>query len=103
MRGYGTYDVPAGSWSDDTSMTLCLLERYDNGNGSLMRIAPIALYLYKQKGANLSWEDLSVVHNISKLTHAHARSLMACGIYVLIAMQLLDGSNMPDAIKSGVI
>ena len=26
MRGYGSYDVPAGSWSDDTSMTLALME-----------------------------------------------------------------------------
>lgn len=26
MRGYGTYNVPAGAWSDDTSMTLCALE-----------------------------------------------------------------------------
>jgi ADP-ribosylglycohydrolase len=75
---------------------------YDNGNGSLMRIAPMALYLYEQKGTNLSWEDLSVVHDISKLTHAHARSLMACGIYVLVAVQLLDGSNVPDAIKTGL-
>lgn len=161
MRGYGTYDVPAGSWSDDTSMTLCLLASiarlghidytdiisnfvgwmneakftptgvmfdigrgtmqalmkfthgtepllcggggpYDNGNGSLMRIAPMALYLYEQKGTNLSWEDLLVVHDISKLTHAHGRSLMACGIYVLVAVQLLDGSNVPDAIKAGL-
>ena len=26
MRGYGTYNVPKGTWSDDTSMTLCTLE-----------------------------------------------------------------------------
>lgn len=26
MRGYGTYNQPIGSWSDDTSMTLCLLD-----------------------------------------------------------------------------
>lgn len=25
MRGFGTYDVPAGSWSDDTSMSLATL------------------------------------------------------------------------------
>ncbi len=24
MRGYGTFNLPKGSWSDDTSMTLCL-------------------------------------------------------------------------------
>ncbi len=26
MVGYGTYPVPAGSWSDDTSMSLCALD-----------------------------------------------------------------------------
>lgn len=26
MRGFGTYNQPAGTWSDDTSMTLCLAE-----------------------------------------------------------------------------
>jgi len=26
MRAYGTYHQPAGTWSDDTSMTLCLLD-----------------------------------------------------------------------------
>lgn len=25
MRGHGTYDVPKGTWSDDSSMTLCTL------------------------------------------------------------------------------
>lgn len=31
MRGYGTYPVPAGSWSDDTSMTLCALDSLAGG------------------------------------------------------------------------
>lgn len=26
MEGYGTFALPEGSWSDDTSMTLCLAE-----------------------------------------------------------------------------
>lgn len=29
MEGYGTYSVPAGAWSDDTSMSLCALECLD--------------------------------------------------------------------------
>ena len=28
MKGYGTYNLPKGSWSDDSSMTLCLAERH---------------------------------------------------------------------------
>lgn len=30
MIGYGTYGMPAGTWSDDTSMTLCALESLRN-------------------------------------------------------------------------
>ena len=26
MLGYGTWDVPAGTWSDDSSLTFCLAE-----------------------------------------------------------------------------
>ena len=31
MRGFGTYNVPAGCWSDDTSMSLCALESLSKG------------------------------------------------------------------------
>ena len=31
MRAYGTYNQPAGTWSDDTSMTLCTLDSLSNG------------------------------------------------------------------------
>lgn len=31
MRAFGTYDQPAGTWSDDTSMTLCLMDSLSNG------------------------------------------------------------------------
>ena len=31
MVGYGTYNLPAGSWSDDTSMTLCALDVLADG------------------------------------------------------------------------
>lgn len=31
MRGYGTYDVPAGSWSDDTSMSIAALDSLSSG------------------------------------------------------------------------
>ena len=166
MRGYGTHKVPAGTWSDDTSMTLCLLEsltrlmkvdyqdimnnflkwmeegeftatgitfdvgittrhallrsrpdpisakmgkkgidpllcgedsEYSNGNGSLMRIAPMALYL----NGNLTEDTLQLVHNVSKLTHAHVRSQMACGIYVFIATELLTDKSL-NAIRTGI-
>ncbi len=31
MRGYGTYNQPAGTWSDDTSMTLCVADSLAGG------------------------------------------------------------------------
>lgn len=31
MEGFGTYDMPAGTWSDDTSMTLCALDSMGKG------------------------------------------------------------------------
>lgn len=31
MRAYGTYNQPAGTWSDDTSMTLCLADSLSRG------------------------------------------------------------------------
>ena len=31
MRGYGTYNLPEGSWSDDTSMTLATISSLKNG------------------------------------------------------------------------
>ena len=32
MTGFGTYNVPAGTWSDDTSMSLCTLSSLINGS-----------------------------------------------------------------------
>lgn len=34
MRGYGTYNQPMGTWSDDTSMMLCLIEAIAEGYSS---------------------------------------------------------------------
>jgi len=161
MRGYGTYNQPPGTWSDDTSMTLCLLDsltsgldyqdimqkflswydkaeytahgevfdiggathksirafangaealrcggtsEYDNGNGSLMRILPLAFYLRKQYGNSYtnSNEAFDIIHNVSSLTHAHKRSLIACGIYLSVAEALFVSCDIKSGIYSGV-
>lgn len=56
---------------------------FDNGNGSLMRILPVCLYLYNRQKVICASEDESIyiIHNVSALTHAHLRSQMACGFY----------------------
>lgn len=146
MMGYGSYPVPAGAWSDDTSMSLGALDvladgdvrydkmmenfvkwcdcsaytptgemfdigctcrraiqnftwgasplacgmagKYDNGNGSLMRIHPFVLMTYFCGNLRAEWER--VIENASSLTHAHERSLLACKIYALVLLSLME-------------
>nr|WP_293110062.1 ADP-ribosylglycohydrolase family protein [Okeania sp. SIO2F4] len=155
MVGYGAHNQPAGTWSDDSSMTLCLAEclcdgfdleaiahsfyrwRYEdywtprgkvfdiggttaaaisrikkgrpaieaggrddrnNGNGSLMRILPLA---YTYKNTNFA-ELIQQVHDCSCITHGHLRSQMACGIYISIAICLLEGLEAKKAYLQGI-
>ena len=157
MMGYGSYPVPEGCWSDDTSMALCALdslakgklnyneimqnfvrwasfdeftptgEMFDigrtclkairryldsdgtdatksgldgenyNGNGSLMRIHPFALFLFYNGLAEEKY--IEVIHNASALTHAHERSKMACGIYTFVLWELLAKPHRSSIIK----
>ena len=151
--------VPAGTWSDDTSMTLATLHsiiekgeidtndmadkflkwfrnaeytatnetfdigrttlqalakyelkldyasncggssEYDNGNGSLMRMLPIAYYIY-YKNINDYKEIYNIIKNVSSITHAHEISILGCYIYVNFALELLKNKNMINAYKS---
>ncbi len=161
MRGYGTYNQPKGTWSDDTSMTLCLLDslsrgldyqdicrkflawleegeytpygevfdvgntsreailafkrgvpallcgkssEYDNGNGSLMRVLPLVFYLVHHFGYDFFEDDeaVSIIHNVSALTHAHKRSQMACVFYLAIAARLLGGDSLEEGVSTGI-
>jgi ADP-ribosyl-[dinitrogen reductase] hydrolase len=69
-----------------------------NGNGSLMRILPLAYY-YQIWDFQLL---LDRVHQISSITHAHPRSQMACGIYISIAIALLEGNDPQIAYRKGL-
>lgn len=134
MVGHGTHDQPAGTFSDDTSMTLatcdsirarggidvtdmrrrfkawlshgsyaaggvvfdygnttaralragrgCSGER-DNGNGSLMRIAPLAF-------TGATDEE---VREVSAITHAHALSCDVCVGYVRLLCEIINGAR----------
>lgn len=161
MRGGGSWGQVAGTWSDDTSMTIAAMDsisrlgkidyndvmenflkwyerdaftatgkRFDignttrgavvrfsrrllsptkcgateknsNGNGSLMRILPATLYLFGTRG-KIGVDELEVIHEFSALTHGHTISKMSCGIYSLIAAQILNGKNISDAFKAGM-
>ena len=155
MTCNGTYEQPAGTWSDDTSMmiatidsinskngidlcdialrfqayknhadytpyrevfgmgrtTISAIENFEanhddpttcgltniesNGNGSLMRILPIAYYAVAKKMKDL--EVLDLVTKISKITHAHEISIMGCYIYTRFAMFLLNNKDKYSA------
>lgn len=140
MIGGGYHNQPAGTWSDDTSMTIatcasikkkgcvdCIDIRkefeewyfnnkytpfgevfdcgntcsgaicdkigYDsissNGNGSLMRILPLA------------FTDASdeIIGEVSSITHAHAISKEGCTLYVNIARDILHGIDIRESLR----
>ena len=156
MRAFGSWSQPAGTWSDDTSLTIAAMEsisrlgkidyqdimenflhwyerddftatgeRFDignttraailrfsrrilpptkcgatdnntNGNGSLMRILPATLYLYGTRG-KIGDDELKIIHEFSAMTHGHIISQISCGIYSLIAAQILNGKNISES------
>lgn len=153
-RGHGTYNQPAGTWSDDGALMLALLDslldagfdtddqarrfldwrdrgaytpdgdgRFDIGgatdralsrvaagvaaeeagndpdalgNGSLMRILPIALV---DPGATTA-ELVERAHRSSRITHGAPACQVACALYVLIARELLAGADRGAALES---
>jgi len=77
----------------------------ENGNGSLMRIMPMCLYAYlKQKEEGLSdAEAIKYIHEVSALTHAHIRSLIACGFYFFIVKSILDHKlSLKECLQLGI-
>lgn len=70
---------------------------YSNGNGSLMRIHPFALYLYFTGCADR--EHINVIHDASRITHAHERSLVGSGIYTFILWELLKSPTRESVIR----
>lgn len=65
------------------------IDDYSNGNGSLMRILPVALRFASASPAQL----LEYAHRASAITHRHPRSQLACGFYCLMVARLLDGDS----------
>lgn len=63
---------------------------HSNGNGSLMRIIPLAF-------VNVTDQDIA---DISAITHAHHISKTACVLYVRIAKELLKGKSIMAAVNA---
>ena len=63
----------------------------DNGNGSLMRILPLAF---------IHDIDYETIENISGLTHGHLRSKIACVFYVELAKSMIsDNLTIKEHVK----
>jgi len=73
-------------------------DEYSNGNGSLMRIIPIALWFGDSSPGAL----LEYAQRASSLTHQHPRSQMACALYCLIVRELLAGATPKDAFNAAL-
>ena len=58
----------------------------DQGNGSLMRILPIALVDVPDDDAEL----VERAHLASRVTHGHPNCQVACALYVLVAQTLIE-------------
>lgn len=68
-----------------------------NGNGSLMRMLPIAYYCYS---SGMQTNDIfDIVKKVSYITHAHEISVLGCYIYVLYVIKLLEGKSKFDAYR----
>lgn len=71
-------------------------EEYSNGNGSLMRIIPVALRFADEPIESFA----SRIERASAITHGHDRSKMACVLFGLVVRQLLLGSSNQRAIET---
>ena len=76
----------------------------DNGNGSLMRMLPVAYYLYLRQGTPVfRGGSAQIVQQASALTHAHPRAMIACMIYTGVVCALLAGRSIRSATQEGVL
>ncbi|MBX3032219.1 MAG: ADP-ribosylglycohydrolase family protein, partial [Chloroflexi bacterium] len=75
---HGTSAVEAGPTADHAS-----------GNGSLMRILPLALVARDVTDERL----VEMAHLASRVTHGHPRCQVACALYSLVARRMLAGAG----------
>lgn len=72
-------------------------DKESNGNGSLMRMLPIAYYLYKNNYDFVS--SIDIINNVSSLTHSHEISCLGCKIFCDYISLLLEGIDKVDALN----
>ena len=108
LRWYNKADYTAGNLVFDIGMTTQMsLEKYSmgknpiecgqkreysNGNGSLMRMLPIAYYIWSN--AIEDDEATKLINELSSITHAHPISQLGCKIYCDYLSYLMDGADI---------
>lgn len=154
MSGYGTYNQPPGTWSDDTSLTLCLIENlikeesisilmdkfikykkegywtpfgkmfdigrttndaiirfeegyspekcggkaeFDNGNGAIMRIAPLAFILLYNEFDFV--KEVEMIKRYTEITHAYPRAIVGSIIYIECLIRLYHNDNPQESLE----
>lgn len=153
MKGFITWHEPRGSWSDDSAMSLALLDNltesgdyaalfdkfyaymsagkytpsgrafgvgktciaavknrfinhvtptecgdaseFANGNGALMRLAPLALVLADEKNQA---RRLQLTRDYTTLTHRHPRAVLGSYLYLEIMHAMLNGQALSAAV-----
>jgi ADP-ribosylglycohydrolase len=78
---------------------------YSNGNGSLMRMLPVAFYLWLHRGLEIDENTVGIIGMYSSLTHAHEISKECCVYYVYVALYLMaegDNLGLQRAINKGI-
>lgn len=72
-------------------------DEHANGNGSLMRVLPLAIW---HQGTDM--ELVEAAYMQSHVTHAHLRSKVCCAIYCLWARYVLQGQEINEAWEESI-
>ena len=68
-------------------------DEYSNGNGSLMRMFPVAYDLWQRRGFVIDESVVETVGKFSALTHAHLISKESCVFYTGVVMSILENRS----------
>jgi ADP-ribosyl-[dinitrogen reductase] hydrolase len=68
----------------------------DNGNGSLMRILPLLVYIKDKELV----DRYQIAKQVSSITHGHIRSVIACFYYLEFARQIIMGIDKFEIYKN---
>jgi ADP-ribosylglycohydrolase len=69
------------------------VDEHSNGNGSLMRILPLLLFI---KGKDIK-DQFDLIRKASALTHPHIRSALCCFLYLKMAEYIINNTDKTNA------